>query len=222
MRAPHGSDVPCRAAEAAMTSGYRIITIDGKAQRVRGASFIQSGNRDRAAAKYLATDRNGRQSRKWRAGEHMIQSEHVPVIVEERLGSRRQVHCSEHQADDAGVDPIEIDGLADHLAQLGGRDDGFLLKRRKFGATSSQSQPVCERSAGSVRWAAWTPGRHTTTQFSPKMPQPESAFVRQISSDNGGVDGTDGGAGNPVRPHPAFLERRVSARLVGSERPAAR
>src|SRR5437868_266136 len=122
MRAPHCSDVPCRAAEAAMTSGYRIITIDRKAQRVGGASLIQSANRDCAAAKNLATDRNGRQSRKWRPGEHMVQSEHVPVIVEERLGSGRQVHCSEHQADDARVDPIEINSLADHLAQLAGRD----------------------------------------------------------------------------------------------------
>src|SRR6266478_1446405 len=172
MRAPHGSDVPRRTAETAMTSGYWIITIDGKAQRVRGASFIQSGNRDRAAAKYLATDRNGRQSRKWRAGEHMIQSEHVPVIVEERLGSRRQVHCSEHQADDARVDTIEINGLADHLAQLGGRDYGFLRQRRKFGITSSQSQPVRERRACPAGRAARTPGRHTATQLPPKMPQP--------------------------------------------------
>src|SRR5207244_7514032 len=139
MRAPHGSNVPCRAAEATMTSGYRIITIYGKAQRVRGASFVKNGNRDRAAAKHLATDRNRRQSRKWRPGEHMVQSEHVPVIVEERLGSCRQVHCSEHQAVHARVDPIEINHLADHLAQLGNWDDGFLSTRRKFGALSSQS-----------------------------------------------------------------------------------
>src|ERR1700736_4733374 len=184
MRAPHGSDVSRRAAEAAMTSGYRIITIDGKAQRVRGASLIESGNRDRAAAKHLATDRKGWQSWKWRPGEHMVQSQHMPVIVEERLGSCRQIHCSEHQADYARVDPAKIDGLADHLAQLVNRDENLLPRRRKFGTTAPLSQPVRKRRTRPCSRAARTPRRQTTAQFSPKMAQPNSAFMRQISSNN--------------------------------------
>jgi len=37
------------------------------------------------------------------------------------------------------------------------------------------------------------------------MPQLGSALMRQISSNNRGVDGTDGRTGDPVRPNPAFL-----------------
>src|SRR5262245_7945578 len=99
MCATHGSDVARRATEAAMSSRHRIITIDREAQRVRGASLVQGGNRDRAAAEHLSTDCNGWQSWKRRAGKHMVQSEHMPVVIEKRLGPRCQVHCPEHQPD---------------------------------------------------------------------------------------------------------------------------
>jgi hypothetical protein len=44
----------------------------------------------------------------------------------------------------------------------------------------------------------------------------------EISGDDRSVDGADGSTGDPVRPHPAPLERGISAGLVGSKRGAAR
>src|SRR5258708_11097627 len=46
--------------------------------------------------------------------------------------------------------------------------------------------------------------------------------MRKIAGDDAGIDGTDRATGDPIRPDPGILQRRVSSGLVGSKRPATR
>ena len=116
MSAAHCGDVSCRAAKATVTPGNRIVPIDREAQRVGRARIVESRNRNRTAGEELTANRNGRQSRKRRASQHMIDAKHVPVVVEERFRSSRQVHGSEHHPNATRIDPVEIDDFTDHRA----------------------------------------------------------------------------------------------------------
>ena len=55
----------------------------------------------------------------------MVGAEHVPVVVEKRLRSCRQIDRAEHDAHGAGIDALEIDRLGDQFAQFEDRDDRF-------------------------------------------------------------------------------------------------
>src|SRR5258708_2198226 len=46
--------------------------------------------------------------------------------------------------------------------------------------------------------------------------------MRQIAGDDDGIDRTDRATGDPIRPDPGILQRRVCPSLVGSKRPTTR
>jgi hypothetical protein len=116
MSAAHCGDVSCRAAKATVPSGNRIVPVDREAQRVGRARIVESRNRNRAAGEELTANRNGWQSRERRASQHVIDAKHVPVVVEQRFRSSRQIHGSEHHSNATRIDPVEIDYFADHRA----------------------------------------------------------------------------------------------------------
>jgi hypothetical protein len=56
----------------------------------------------------LTANGDGRQTGERHTSKHVINAEHVAVIVEERLRAGRQIHGSEHHPDPAGIDAVEI------------------------------------------------------------------------------------------------------------------
>ena len=127
MRATHSSDLSRRTADPAMGSRDWIVAIDGKAQRISRASLVQGGNGDGAAAIELPVDRDRRQTRQRAACQHVIGAEHMPVIVEERLGSRPDIHRAKYDAEGARIDPFEIDRFADQDAQFSGGNNRLFV-----------------------------------------------------------------------------------------------
>jgi len=119
MRAAHRGDFPCCAADPTMGSGERIIAVDGKAQGVCRTRIIQRRNRYGAAAEELPVDRHRRQTRQRATGQYVVGAEHVPIIVEECLGSGRDVQRTEYHPHGPRIDPLEIDSLADQGLQFG-------------------------------------------------------------------------------------------------------
>src|SRR6516225_10784428 len=77
MSAAHYGDVSCRAAEAALSPGNRVVPVDGEAQRVSRARIVEGQNQNRTAGEELMVNRDCRHTRKRRAGEHVIDAKHV-------------------------------------------------------------------------------------------------------------------------------------------------
>jgi hypothetical protein len=117
MSAAHCIDISCRAAKATMTPGNRIISVDCETQRVGRSRIVESRHRNRTAGEELMANCHGREAWERRAGQHMIDAEHVPVVVEERFGSGHEVDGSKHHSDATRIDPVEIDDLVYHRAQ---------------------------------------------------------------------------------------------------------
>ncbi len=131
MNAPHCGDVSRRAAKPAVTAGNWVVPVDCKAQSVGGPRIVKSRNRNRTAGEELTANRNGRQAWERHTSKHMINAEHVAVVVEERFRSCCQVHGSEHHPDPARIDSVKIDHFADHRAQCCGGDDRLLAEGGK-------------------------------------------------------------------------------------------
>ena len=56
-------------------------------------------------------------------------------------------------------------------------------------------------------------GRH----LRPKFAQPIDSVIRRIACDDGGVDGADRYAGNPIRLNSGLAQRLVDAGLIGAK-----
>ena len=117
MCAAQRGDVSRGAAKTTVTSpGNRIIPVDRKAQCVGRARIVEGRNRNRTAGEKLTANRDGRHARERRASQHVLDSKHVPVVVEKRFCSGRQIHGAEHHPNATRIDPVKIDDFFNHRA----------------------------------------------------------------------------------------------------------
>jgi len=116
----------------------RIVAVDHKAQRVGRPSIVERGDRHGAAAVALPVDDDRRQPGQRGAGQHVIQTDHMAVVIEIGLGPRDQVDRAQHQPNRTGIDPLEIDRALDQFAQFGGLNNR--VAARFIGARPSRAR----------------------------------------------------------------------------------
>ena len=174
----------------------------------------------------LAVDDRGRQSRQRRAGEHMLGTEHMAVVVEIGFGAGAEIDGAEHEPDSAGIDPVEIDRGVQQLAQLRRARSAAARARRSWrprvdGPSASATRPASQRRTRRGTQPS-PPSRDAPAQLLPEPAQPRNPFMRQIAGDDRGIDRADRGAGDPVRPDAGMFERGIGPGLIGAETAAAR
>ena len=61
----------------------------------------------------LPIDRHRRHARQRAAGQHVVGAEHMPIIIEKRLGPGGQVDGAKDHPHGARIDPLKVDCLPD-------------------------------------------------------------------------------------------------------------
>ena len=165
----------------------------------------------------------------------MLGHDGIGLVVEEDEIAGQHIHRPHRKARRRGVEMIEIDQLAQRLAQ--GR--GVVIAGGVLGAGRQQpgidlvrgeEAGLAQKGAGqgAVHVAALAENvavrraqpQRAVGDAGPEFAQPFQPFVDAVAGDDGGIDAADRDPGNPVRLQPRFVQRLVNPRLIGAQGPA--
>jgi hypothetical protein len=154
----------------------------------------------------------------------VLGTEHVAIVVETGFGAGAEIDGAEDETNRAGIDPIEVDGRVQQLAQLR-RLDRTPLGCRPPGqgwcGVAFRGVPG-DPATDPARDPALAASRGMPAQLPPEPAQPRHPLMRQVARDDRGIECADRRAGDPVRAHPGMFERGVCPRLISAETAAAR